>query len=55
MNPILFKLLMTLVIEGLKYFRDHYESLTPEQKAELDRATKENSDKAGNMGPGVGE
>ncbi len=55
MNPILFKLLMTLVIEGLKYFRDHYEFLTPEQKAELDRVTKENFDKAGSMGSGVNE
>ncbi len=53
MNPILFKILLTVAIQGLKYFRDHYESLTPEQKAELDRATKENFDKAGNMGPGA--
>ncbi len=55
MNPILFKLLMTLGIETLKYLRRHYESFSPEQKAELDKATKENFDKAGNAGSGVNE
>jgi Spy/CpxP family protein refolding chaperone len=35
MNPLLFKLLVTLAIEALKYLRRHYKSLTPEQKAEL--------------------
>ncbi len=53
MNPILFKILLTVAIQGLKYFRDHYESLSPEQKAELDRATKENFEKAGGMGSGA--
>ena len=55
MNPILFKLLMTLVIEGAKYLRDHYDSLSPEQREALEKATKENFDHAGSMGPDVNE
>lgn len=35
MNPLLFKLLMTLVIEGAKYLRKHYDSLSPEQREAL--------------------
>jgi hypothetical protein len=55
MNPILFKLLMTLGIETLKYLRRHYESLSPEQKAALLAAVEKNFSQAGSMGSGVGE
>ena len=55
MNPILFKLLMTLVIEGAKYLRNNYDSLSPGQKEELEKATKEAFDTAGDMGTGVNE
>ena len=37
MNMLLFKLLMTLLIEVCKYLRRHYKSMTPEQRLEWNR------------------
>jgi hypothetical protein len=55
MNPILFRLLLTVAIEGLKYLRRRQKLLTPEQRVELDKAERESFNNAGNMGSGVGE
>ncbi len=55
MNPIVLKILFTIVIEGFKLLRRYYGSLTPEQRAELEAATEESFEHAGSMGSGVGE
>ncbi len=55
MNPIVLKILFTIVIEGFKLLRRYYGSLTLEQRAELEKATKESFEHAGSMGPEVGE
>lgn len=55
MSPVVARVLFTIAIQLLKLLREYYGSLTPEQRAELDAATKECFDNAGNMGPGVNE
>jgi hypothetical protein len=54
-SPLVTKILLTMVIEGLKYLRRRQDLLTPEQKAELEKAAKESFASAGSMGSGVGE
>lgn len=53
MNPLVFKAILTVAIEVLKYLRRRRNLLTPEQRAALDKATKESFDNAGNMGSGA--
>jgi hypothetical protein len=55
MSPLATKILLTVVIEGLKILRRRYTLLSPEQRMELDKATKDSFNNAGNMGSGVGE
>jgi hypothetical protein len=52
MSPTVVKLLIQVAIFVL---RRYYKSLTPEQTAEIKKATKDSFDNAGNMGTGVGE
>ena len=44
------RLLLTLAIEVLKQLRKHYENMTPEQKAELEKAIRECKDPMGGDG-----
>lgn len=55
MSPTVIKILFTITIQLLKLLRSYYGSLTPEQRAELEKANKENFDHGGNFGGGVGE
>jgi hypothetical protein len=54
-NALLFKILLTVGIETLKYLRRSRNLMSPEQRAEYDKACKESFTGAGNMGSGVGE
>jgi len=52
MNPILFKILLFLATEGMKFLIKHYNSLTPEQKAAWQEAIKNCQDPMGGDGTG---
>jgi hypothetical protein len=53
-NTILFKILLTVGIETLKYLRRSRNLMSPEQRAEYDKACKESFEHAGNMGSDEG-
>ena len=52
MNPILFKALVFLATEGVKWLIQNYDSLTPEQKAEWQEAIKNCQDPMAGDGMG---
>ena len=47
MNPFLLKVLLTLAVELLRALIKYYNSLTPEQRTELQNAIKEAQDPMG--------
>jgi len=58
-NTILFKLLMTLLIEVCKHLRSHYKAMTPEQRLEwnqqrsIDWVKDFQTTESGGTGPGI--
>jgi hypothetical protein len=57
-SPSIFSILLTAVKLGLQinaYLKRQREKMSPEQRAEYDKACEESFDNAGNMGSGVGE
>jgi hypothetical protein len=57
-SPSIFSILLTAVKLGIQinaYLKRQREKMSPEQRAEYDKACKDSFDNAGNMGSGVGE
>mgnify|MGYP003394121783 CR=1 FL=1 len=55
MTPELLKALLPLAVQLYKAYMEYYNGLTPEQREELHKATKECFDQAGNFNLGSGE
>jgi hypothetical protein len=52
MSPLAIRILLTLAIQMMKIARTYYGSMTPEQKAEWEKAIRECKDPMGGSGDG---